>query len=123
VIKVALAAAAAVTLAASPLKATLTAPSHAPKVNTHWNFVLRATSGGKPVKARLTAQIVDPIGGVHYVGHASTTKPIKNWPFTGVYRDYVVWPSSSRGIPLTLRLTVVAGAARKVIDYHVVPRA
>ena len=122
-IRLAVAALAAATLAASPLKATLTAPSHTPKVNAHWNFVVRATSGGKPVKARLTAQIVDPIGGVHYVERGPTTQKIKNWPFTGVYRDYIIWPSSSRGIPLTLRLTVVAGAGRKVIDYPVVPRA
>ena len=112
----------ATVVVASPLKVTLTAPSHTPKINTHWNYVLRATKNGKPVKARLTAQIVDPIGGTHYVQRGPTTQILKNWPFTGVYRDYVIWPPESRGIPLTLRLTVVAGSARKVINYHVVPR-
>ena len=52
-----------------------------------------------------------------------TTKPIANWPFKGTFHDFVIWPADSRGIPLTFRLTVRAGAAKKVIDYHVTPRA
>jgi hypothetical protein len=123
VIRLAASLAAGTLLVASPLKATLTAPSHSPRINKHWNYVLRASENGKPVKARLTAQIVDPIGGVHYVERGPTTQKLRSWPFTGVYRDYIIWPASSRGIPLTLRLTVVAGSARKVIEYHVVPRA
>jgi len=116
------AALAATVLVASPLKVKLTAPSHSPRINTHWNYVVRATKNGKPVKGRLTAQIVDPIGGKHYVQRGPTTQNLRNWPFTGVYRDYIIWPAESRGVPLTLRLTVVAGSARKVIDYDVVPR-
>jgi hypothetical protein len=123
VIRLAASIVAATAMVASPLKATLTAPSHSPRINKHWNYVVRATEGGKPAKARLTAQIVDPLGGAHYVERGPTTQKIKSWPFTGVYRDYIIWPASSRGIPLTLRLTVVAGSARKVIEYDVVPRA
>src|SRR5712691_13393188 len=87
-------------IAVAPLKATLDAPGHTPKVNTHWNYAVHATRAGKPVAARLTAQIVDPIGGRHPVEFGASTKKVTNWPFRGVFRDYVIWPSSSRGVPL-----------------------
>jgi len=109
--------------AAGPLHVTLAAPGHAPRVATHWNYTVRATRDGKPVAARLTAQIVDPIGGRHPITFDASTKPITNWPFKGTFRDYVTWPSSSRGVPLTLRLVVRSGGQTKVIRYGVVPRA
>jgi hypothetical protein len=107
---------------ASP-QVTLTAPGHTPKINVHWNYVVRATEGGKPVPARITAQIVDPIGGVHPVEFGKNTKNITNWPFQGVFRDYIVWPPSSRGVPLTLRIVVRVGAVRKTLTYVVTPHA
>ena len=107
---------------ASP-QVTFTAPGHAPKINTHWNYVIRATDAGKPVPARITAQIVDPIGGTHPVQFGKSTKTITNWPFTGVFRDYIVWPASSRGVPLTLRIVVRIGGVRKTIAYVVTARA
>jgi len=106
---------------AAPLKATLTAPGHTPKINTHWNYVVRATVAGKPVAAKLTAQIVDPIGGRHPVEFGANTKTITNWPFKGVFRDYIIWPASSRGVPLKLRLVIRAGGSTKVITYAVTP--
>jgi hypothetical protein len=110
-------------LAAAPVQVSLAAPGHAPKINTHWNYVVRATSGGKPVAAKLTAQIVDPIGGTHPVEFGANTKKIVNWPFRGVFRDYIIWPASSRGIPLRLRLVVRVGTTSKVIVYPVTPHA
>jgi hypothetical protein len=107
--------------AIGPLHATLTAPGHTPKTNTQWNYAVRATRDGKPVAARLTAQIVDPIGGRHPVTFGSTTKPITNWAFRGTFRDYIIWPASTRGVPLTLKLVVRAGASAKVIKYVVTP--
>ena len=86
---------------------TLTAPGHTPKINTHWSYAVHATAQGKPVAARITAQIVDPIGGAHPVQFGKTTKTIVNWPFKGEFRDFIIWPASSRGIPLKLRITVV----------------
>ncbi len=108
---------------AASLHVTLTAPGHTPKINTHWNYVVRATDGGKPVSARITAQIVDPIGNAHPVEFGKNTKTITNWPFTGVFRDYIIWPPSSRGVPLTLRIVVRAGSVRKIIKYMVTPHA
>jgi hypothetical protein len=109
-------------LAAGP-KATLTAPTHTPATGAHWNYVLRVTQDGKPVRARISAQIVDPIGGKHPVEFGATTKTITNWPIRGVFRDYVIWPASSRGVPLTFRLIVVVGSTRRTIDYVVTPHA
>jgi hypothetical protein len=101
---------------------TLTAPGHSPKTRTHWNYSVVVSSGGKPAPARITAQIVDPLGGAHLVEFGLSTKKIKNWPFKGTFRDFVIWPPESRGVPLRFRLTVTSGGARKVIDYSVTPR-
>ena len=99
----------------------LTAPGHAPKIGTHWGYSVTATSGGRPAAARITAQIVDPIGGIHQVDFGNTTKHLRNWPFKGTFHDFVIWPADSRGIPLTFRLTVKSGPTKKVIGYHVTP--
>lgn len=107
---------------ASP-QVAFTAPGHTPKLNTHWNYVVRVTDAGKPVPARITAQIVDPIGGTHPVQFGKSTKTITNWPFTGVFRDYIIWPASSRGVPLTLRIVVRIAGARRTIAYVVTPHA
>jgi diadenosine tetraphosphatase ApaH/serine/threonine PP2A family protein phosphatase len=110
------------TTSASTLRATLSAPTHTPKANVKWRYAVHATRGGTPVRARLTAQIVDPIGGAHPVLYANTKRKLVNWPFRGTFRDYVIWPGSSRGIPLTFRVTVVSGGARRVLRYRVTPR-
>ena len=107
---------------ASP-QVTLTAPGHTPKINTHWNYVVRATDGGKPASARITAQIIDPIGGAHPVQFGKSTKTITNWPFKGAFRDYMIWPPSSRGVPLKLRIVVRVGGIRRTITYLVTPHA
>jgi hypothetical protein len=110
--------------ASAPAKVTLSAPGgHRPHVNVHWPYAVHATVGGKPAKARLTAQIVDPIGGRHPVEFGTSTKPITNWPFKGTFRDFIVWTPDSRGVPLTLRLVVKVGGVTKVLTYAVTPRA
>jgi hypothetical protein len=109
-------------IAASSPQVTLTAPGHMPKVNTRWYYVVRATSEGKPLAARITAQIVDPIGGTHPVQFGTTKKNIVNRPFKGEFRDFIIWTGSSRGIPLRLRVTVRAAGTKKVVTYAVTPR-
>ena len=104
------------------LKIALTAPGHSPKINIHWPYVVRATIGGKPAAAKITAEIVDPIGGHHLVQFGKGTKNIVNWPFKGEFRDYIIWPPDSAvGLPLTFRVTVVSGKAKRRIDYRVTP--
>ncbi len=101
---------------------TVTAPGHSPKINTHWSYTIHVTRGGKPVAAKLTEAIVDPIGGVHPVERGPSTQKIVNLPIKGSYHDYIIWPADARGVPLTLRITVKVGSARKVVAYHVTPR-
>jgi len=110
-----------------PFRATVTAPNHTPKVSTKWYYVVRATDlRGKPVAARLTMQIKDPTGQVHAVQYGPTKKNITNWAFTGSFRDYVIWPPSSKLADviggLVLRATVKAKGARIVLSYRVKPQ-
>lgn len=121
--KVIAAALATAALATAPVKATLSAPGHTPKVKTKWHYTLRVTQGGRPVAARLTAQIVDPIGGVHVVQFGSTTRDIKNFPIKGVFRDYIIWPGSSDGIPLKLRFLIRTGGKSTKLEYRVTPHS
>ncbi len=108
-----------------PFEATLTAPTHRPKANTKWYYTVRVKSlGGKPIKARITVQIKDPLGGLHPVLYANTKKKLVNWPIDGRFRDYVIWPRSSAiGISLVLRVTVEALAHERVLTSTVTPRA
>jgi hypothetical protein len=109
-------------LVGAPVKITVTAPDHVPPVGARWNYSVAATVGGRPIKGLITEQIVDPIGGTHPVLFGSGKKVIKNWPFKGVFRDYMIWPKSSRGVPLTWRITVVVGKTKRVINYKVTPQ-
>jgi hypothetical protein len=104
------------------IKVTLSAPTHQPKIDVHWPYAVHLTRGGKPLTGRITVQIVDPIGGVHSVQFGSTTIDVTRFRFRGVFRDYVIWPPESRGIPLKLRVTVVRSGFRKVISYAVTPQ-
>jgi hypothetical protein len=117
-----IAAAGGLLTAAPATKITLAAPGHTPKIKTHWNYAVTVTRGGKPASATVTAQIVDPIGGVHVVQFGNTKKNIRAFPFKGTFRDFVIWPADSRGIPLTFRLTVMSGPTKQVIGYPVTPR-
>jgi hypothetical protein len=113
--------AAAAVIAAAPLKVTVTAPNHAPPVGLRWNYSVAATVGGRHVKGLITEVIVDPIGGVHPIQFGNTKQIIKNRPFKGVFRDFIIWPKSSRGVPVTWRITVVVGKTKRVVNYKITP--
>lgn len=115
--------AASAVLVASPVKVTVTATGHAPPVAKRLNYSVAVTVGGKPAKATLTEQIIDPIGGVHPVTYGTTKKVIKNWRFNGVFRDFIVWPQSSRGVPVTWRFIVTVGKTKHVVNYKITPKA
>jgi hypothetical protein len=118
---VALVAAGGLIAAAPPAKVALVAPGHSPKIKTRWSYSVTVKRDGKPAAATITAQIVDPIGGTHPVQFGLTTSDVKAFPFRGTFRDFVIWPAESRGIPLTFRLTVKSGSTTKVIAYRVTP--
>ncbi len=102
-------------------KVVLIAPGHTPTIGKHWNYRITVTEKGKPAAAKITAQIVDPIGGVHAVQFGTSTKNITNWPVKGSFHDFILWPADSRGVPLTFRVTVVAEGRKVVKNYTVTP--
>ena len=110
-------------VAAPAPNVALHAPGHTPKIKTHWNYSVTVTRGGKPAAATITAQIVDPIGGVHPVEFGKSTKNIVNWRFTGKFSDFIIWPANSAvGLPLSVRLTLHSGGQTKVLTYQVTPQ-
>lgn len=109
-------------LVAAPVNVTVTATGHTPPVGKRLNYSVAVKVGAKPAKALLTEQIIDPIGGVHPVTYGTTKKVIKNWRFTGVFRDFILWPASSRGVPVTWRFIVVVGTTKRIVNYKITPR-
>lgn len=114
---------AAVAVALAPVQVTLSGLTHTPRVKVKNYYTVHATSGGKPATGRLTEVMVDPLGGKHPVTYGTTSKPITNWKFKGVFRDFIQFPASGRGVPLTFRVTVVVGTTKRTIDFKVTPRA
>jgi hypothetical protein len=117
--------------AATGIRATLKAPAAQPKVNVKWRYSIKVTNlEGKPIRATLTAVIVDPLGDVHPIEYGPTKKPITNWPFKGTFRDYIIFPPDSRLASqfggLTLRWTVKAKIGgktyKKILKRLVKPR-
>jgi hypothetical protein len=89
--------------AAVGIKATLKAPATEPKVNVKWPYSIKVTDlTGKAVRATVTAVVIDPLGTVHPMDYGPTgppnpgpPKPIKNWPFKGTFRDYIIFPQDA----------------------------
>jgi hypothetical protein len=107
---------------ASGLTVAFSASTHAPRVNAKWFYTVRVSRGGKPLRATVTSQVVDPYGGVHPVPFGCCTRSVTNHPFTGVFRDYAKFPPESQGFKLTFRVIVRAAGAKRVLTYWVRPR-
>ncbi len=112
----------AVAVGATPFKATLVAGTHHPAVNTRWPYAVKVTDAkGHPLRARVSVAVIDPIGGVHPTQFYANTKYVTGIPFRGTFRDAVRWPPESKGYPLTFRVTVKVGTAKRVLQYLVTP--
>jgi hypothetical protein len=108
---------------AAPFEVTLVAPTHTPKANARWYYSVRAVDAkGRAVHGRITVEIVDPFGGAHPVQFGTSTKNITNFRFGGRFRDFVEWPTESRGFKLTLRVSVRSGGKVVRKTYWVKPR-
>lgn len=122
-----LAAAAALALAAAasaagPLAVAFKPLAAGPRATVKWPYQVTITQGGKPVKALLTATLIDPIMQEHQVMD-DAEKPIKNRAVPkGVFTDKILFPAESRGFTLTLRFTARVGAAKKVLEVKVTPK-
>ena len=114
--------------AAVGIKATLKAPAANPVVNVKWPYSIKVTDlKGKPVKGTFTGVVIDPFGGVHPndYGPSEPLVPLTNWPIKGTFRDYMIFPPTSRGFLLTLKWTIkvkIAGKTyKKVLTRKVTP--
>jgi len=107
--------------------ATLTTAGHTPKVLSTWKYSVRVTDpAGHPIAARITSQLVDPLGGVHLVEFDGTghNPYVKNYRFFGNFCDSITWPKSSGvGVALTFRTVIVTAKGRKVLSYSVTPHS
>jgi hypothetical protein len=103
-------------------RATLVAGTHRPAINTRWPYAVKVVNAkGKPLAARISVAVVDPLGTAHPTEFYASTKLVKNIPFRGTFRDAVKWPPESKGYPLTFRVTVKVGTGTKVLKYVVTP--
>ena len=104
-------------------KAVLKTPKTNPKVNVRWYYSITVTDlKGRPIRATITAHILDPLGGIHPVDYGPTQKPILNFPFKGTFRDWLTFPPESKGFQLTIRWTIKALGAKRVVKRVVVPQ-
>lgn len=87
-----------------------------------WRYAVRVTDrAGKPIFAKITVQVVDPLNQPHPVEYDDTTRKIIDWPVTGVFRDFVIWPPDARGVPLRFRVIVRAEGRVARLTYQVTP--
>jgi len=113
--------------AAVGMKATLKAPAVEPQIDIRWWYSIKVTDlKGAPVRATVTAEIIDPFGYAYPVQFSwSKTKDIVNWPFKGTFRDGIKFPPESRGFALMLRWTIKskigARSYKKVLTRKVTP--
>ena len=109
---------------AAHFRATLSALTHTPPVGAKkWWYVVRATNvQGEPLHARLTVEVVDPLGTAHVAEVGTSTRKLLNFPFIGRYRDFTQWPAASRGFRLTFRVIVKAQGSSRTLTYWVRPR-
>jgi hypothetical protein len=100
----------------------LEAPTHTPRVGRRWWYVVGASApGSRRVSGRLTVAVIDPLGTAHIAKVRTTNRKLLRYPFSGRYRDFVVWPPAARGYRLKLRVTVTAQGGSKSLTYSVQP--
>jgi hypothetical protein len=103
-----------------PFRATLTAATHTPKANARWYYTVTLTDlHGRPLRGTVTVQIKDPLGTLHYSTYDGTNRNIVNFPFSGRFRDYAQFPSESVGFRLTVRVTVKAKGAQRILTWWI----
>lgn len=113
----------AVDASAGALTVVFKAAGHSPAVNKKWPWSVTAANAGKPVAGTVTAQVVDPVGGVHAVEFGGVkNRFVTNIKFVGRFADFVLFPPISRGVGVTFRVTVKTALGKKVFNYPVTAR-
>jgi hypothetical protein len=99
------------------------ATTHTPKVNANWPWSITVTKGGKPLAGTVTAQVIDPIGGVHAVEFGGVkNRFVTNVKLKGRFSDFVIYPAISQGVRVTFRVTVKTAVGKRVVNYWVQAR-
>ena len=112
-----------VSLHGAPFKATLTAATSTPKVNSRWAYTVKVMDAtGKPIAAKITVRIKDPLGGIHPVEFYNRKQNVVAYPIKGIWRDAATWPPSARGFALTFQVIVATRAGKKTLSYVVTPK-
>ncbi len=105
----------------APFKIAFHAPKHTPKVNERWPWSVKVTTkAGKPLAARISAVVIDPIGGVHPVEYGCCKKKfITNVKIKGRFADYVQFPLAAKGYRVTFKVTVKTALGTRAVTYWV----
>ena len=107
--------------AAGSFNVTFKASKHTPRVNEKWTWSVKVTDpAGKLLPARISAVVIDPIGGVHPVEYGCCAKKfITNVPIKGTFRDFVQYPLAAKGYRITFKVTVKTARGTKAVTYWV----
>jgi hypothetical protein len=107
--------------AAPAFKVTFAASTHTPRVNAKWIWSVKVTTpAGKLLPARISAVVVDPIGGVHPVEYGCYAKKfVTNVAIRGTFRDFVQYPLAAKGYRVTFKVTVKTARGTKAVTYWV----
>jgi len=110
-----------------PFTATVTATGHKPKIDTKWAYSVKVVdAAGKPLPARISIVVIDPVGGIHpvrrYRPRRTPGQAITNLPISGAFSDAVRWPLEAKGYPLAFRVIVTAAGARRTVTYSLTPQ-
>jgi hypothetical protein len=108
-------------LRSSPIRVTISAPTHRPRVSAPWPVAVRvANAEGQPVAATLTMRI---LLGSSPVGEVDNGRV---YNFVGTWREKsgeeITWPPASRGQPLRFEAIVKAQRMTVRRTWAVTPR-
>jgi hypothetical protein len=96
--------------AAPAIRATLRAPTHTPKVNAAWHYVVRVTNvAGQPVAALVHLQAMFQGVAVGQIGLHRVSN--------GVWSETIKWPPASVGQPLVFQVLATALGTTVTINY------
>jgi hypothetical protein len=108
--------------ASPPFKIVFRGETHTPKVNQHWHWSIAVTTNaGKPLAARISAVVIDPVGGVHPVEYSCCAKKfITNVRLPGgTFKDWVTYPLAAKGYRIVFRLTVKTALGTRSVSYWI----
>lgn len=103
--------------------ARLHAPNHHPTAGKLWWITVSARSpSGRAMRASAYYQFLyngQVVSKQYPNPHSLRHAPRRPYSFTGRYRDSILWPKRSIGIPLTFRVVIRVGRTTKHVDWKV----